>query len=255
MNITIGLALVAFVFFEYQGFKHLGIGGYLGKFFPFDEFRNGIGAGIIAMFVGLVELLLEFVKPVTLSMRLFGNIYGGEVALGVITALTIAIIPMAMYRPRGHAQPRPGPHLQHPDAHVHAGGDRAPRRRARRGARAHRPRPTDPSGHRPRPTDQPRHLNPANTRVEGGISPRWKHFGAGLAALGVLGPGIGIGILAGMSSSAIGRNPDAAGQIRGLAIILAAFAEGLGVLAIVVGLLAIFSRVVGDDRGHPRPRR
>ena len=65
-------------------------------------------------------------------------------------------------------------------------------------------------------------------------------IGAGLAALGVLGPGIGIGILAGMSSAAIGRNPDAAGQIRGLAIILAAFAEGLGVLAIVVGLLAIF---------------
>jgi F-type H+-transporting ATPase subunit c len=56
----------------------------------------------------------------------------------------------------------------------------------------------------------------------------------------VLGPGIGIGILAGMSSAAIGRNPDAAGAIRGLAIILAAFAEGLGVLAIVVGLLAIF---------------
>ena len=43
-----------------------------------------------------------------------------------------------------------------------------------------------------------------------------------------------------ISSSAIGRNPDAAGQIRGLAIILAAFAEGLGVLAVVVGLLAIF---------------
>jgi F0F1-type ATP synthase membrane subunit c/vacuolar-type H+-ATPase subunit K len=43
-----------------------------------------------------------------------------------------------------------------------------------------------------------------------------------------------------MAASAIGRNPDAAGQIRGLAIILAAFAEGLGVLAIVVGLLAIF---------------
>ena len=66
-------------------------------------------------------------------------------------------------------------------------------------------------------------------------------LGAGIAALGVLGPGIGIGILAGMSSAAIGRNPDAAGQIRGLAIILAAFAECLGVLAIVVGLLAIFA--------------
>ena len=79
-------------------------------------------------------------------------------------------------------------------------------------------------------------------------------LGAGIAALGVLGPGIGIGILAGMSSSAIGRNPDAAGQIRGLAIILAAFAEGLGVLAIVVGLLAIFAGVVTTSRGHPRPR-
>jgi F-type H+-transporting ATPase subunit c len=64
-------------------------------------------------------------------------------------------------------------------------------------------------------------------------------LGAGLAALGVLGPGIGIGILAGLASSAIGRNPDAAGQIRGLAIILAAFAEGLGVLAIVVGILSL----------------
>ena len=53
-------------------------------------------------------------------------------------------------------------------------------------------------------------------------------------------PRVGIGILAGMSSSAIGRNPDAASSIRGLAIILAAFAEGLGVLAIVIGLLIIF---------------
>ena len=95
LNVTIGLALVAFVFIEYQGFKHLGI-GYLGKFFPFGEFRKGLGAGLIAVFVGLIELLLEFVKPVTLAMRLFGNIYGGEVALGVLTALTLAIIPMAM---------------------------------------------------------------------------------------------------------------------------------------------------------------
>src|SRR3954447_4127077 len=96
VNITIGLALVAFVFFEYQGFRALGVGGYLSKFFQFGEFRKGVGAGIIAVFVGLIELLLEFVKPVTLSMRLFGNIYGGEVALAVLTALTIALIPMAM---------------------------------------------------------------------------------------------------------------------------------------------------------------
>ena len=78
-----------------------------------------------------------------------------------------------------------------------------------------------------------------------------EHIGAGLAALGVFGPGIGIGILAGMSAQAIGRNPDAAGQIRGIAIILAAFAEGLGVLAIVVGLLAIF--IKGSRTGTENP--
>jgi F-type H+-transporting ATPase subunit a len=96
VNITLGMALVSFLIFHIEGFRHLGVGGYLGKFFPIYEFRNGIGAGIIAMFVGLIELMLEFVKPVTLSMRLFGNIYGGEVALGVITTLTIGFIPVLL---------------------------------------------------------------------------------------------------------------------------------------------------------------
>ena len=96
VNITIGMALVSFLIFHFEGFRHLGVRGYLGKFFPFYEFRNGVGAGVIAVFVGLIELMLEFVKPVTLSMRLFGNIYGGEVALGVITALTIGFVPVLL---------------------------------------------------------------------------------------------------------------------------------------------------------------
>jgi F-type H+-transporting ATPase subunit a len=96
VNVTIGLALVAFVYFQFQGFRALGVRGYLGKFFPFGAFKEGIGAGLIGLFVGLIEFLLEFIKPVTLAMRLFGNIFGGEVALGVITALTIAVLPAAM---------------------------------------------------------------------------------------------------------------------------------------------------------------
>jgi F-type H+-transporting ATPase subunit a len=96
VNITIGMALVSFSIFHIEGIRKLGLGGYLGKFFPLYEFRNGIGAGILAMFVGLIELMLEFVKPVTLSMRLFGNIYGGEVALGVITTLTVTLIPVLL---------------------------------------------------------------------------------------------------------------------------------------------------------------
>jgi F-type H+-transporting ATPase subunit a len=96
VNVTLGLALVAFLYFHYQGFRALGVRGYLGKFFVFSGFKEGPGAGLIALFVGLIEFLLEFIKPITLSMRLFGNIFGGEVALGVITALTIAIIPIGM---------------------------------------------------------------------------------------------------------------------------------------------------------------
>ena len=96
VNITLGLALVSFCIFEGEGFHRLGFRGYMGKFFPFYEFKNGIGAGFIALFVGLVELMLEFVKPVTLSMRLFGNIYGGEVALSVVTGLTLALFPVAL---------------------------------------------------------------------------------------------------------------------------------------------------------------
>jgi F-type H+-transporting ATPase subunit a len=96
VNVTLGLALVVFVYFQFQGFRTLGVRRYLGKFFPFGAFREGIAAGAIGLFVGLIEFLLEFIKPITLSMRLFGNIFGGEVALGVITALTIAIIPAGM---------------------------------------------------------------------------------------------------------------------------------------------------------------
>jgi F-type H+-transporting ATPase subunit c len=64
-------------------------------------------------------------------------------------------------------------------------------------------------------------------------------LGAGLAALGVIGPGLGIGILTGMATSAMGRNPDAASTIRATFIIGAAFAEGLGVLAVVVGIMCL----------------
>jgi F-type H+-transporting ATPase subunit a len=96
LNITLGLALLSFAIFEVEGFRKLGFKGYAGKFFPLYEFKAGVGAGVIALFVGLVELMLEFVKPVTLSFRLFGNIYGGEVALAVITALTIVVFPIGL---------------------------------------------------------------------------------------------------------------------------------------------------------------
>jgi F-type H+-transporting ATPase subunit a len=96
VNTTIGLAFFSFILFHVEGVRALGARRYLGKFFSLRGFKEGPAAGMIALFVGVIEFLLEFIKPVTLAMRLFGNIYGGEVALGVITGLTIAIIPVAM---------------------------------------------------------------------------------------------------------------------------------------------------------------
>jgi F-type H+-transporting ATPase subunit a len=90
VNVTVGLALVAFVYFHYQGVRALGIGGYLGKFFTLKN-------GPVGVFVGGLEFLLEAVKPVTLAMRLFGNIYGGELALTVITTITLAYVPVILY--------------------------------------------------------------------------------------------------------------------------------------------------------------
>ena len=180
----------------------------LGKFFPFYEFKNGIGAGGIALFVGLVELMLEFVKPVTLSMRLFGNIYGGEVALGVITALTIAFIPVGLLGLEVMLNAIQALIFSILTLDVHRPRDREPR--ATRRATSPRRRST-PSMARSASSSQPTDaapigatttvpMIPAAGRGVGGTHDM-DYTGAGLAALGVIGPGIGIGILGGLAAT------------------------------------------------------
>lgn len=65
-----------------------------------------------------------------------------------------------------------------------------------------------------------------------------KLLGAGLAAgLGMLGPGIGIGILGAGALNAIGRNPEASGVIQTNMILAIAFAEALGIYALVIAII------------------
>ena len=94
LNVTIWLALVTFVLTHVEGMRALGVGGYIGKFINLSGFRRGVADGLIDLYVGLIEFLLEFFKPVTLSFRLFGNLYGGGIMLGVFTALIIAFVPV-----------------------------------------------------------------------------------------------------------------------------------------------------------------
>ncbi len=80
LNTTIMLSLIAFVFIQYYGIRALGI-KYIKKFFA-----NPIKKPIFA-FVGFLELVGEFVKIISFSFRLFGNIFAGEVLLAVMAFL------------------------------------------------------------------------------------------------------------------------------------------------------------------------
>ncbi len=68
-----------------------------------------------------------------------------------------------------------------------------------------------------------------------------KLIGAGLAMIGAIGAGLGIGVLAGGAVQGIARNPDAAGQIQTNMILGIAFAEAVAIYCLVVALLLIFA--------------
>ena len=58
--------------------------------------------------------------------------------------------------------------------------------------------------------------------------------------VGALGPAIGIGMLGGKAMEALGRNPEAAGPIQTNMILAIAFAEAIGIYALVVAILIGF---------------
>ena len=68
-----------------------------------------------------------------------------------------------------------------------------------------------------------------------------KYIGAGLAMLGMIGAGIGLGILFGNYLNGALRNPSAAAGQVGNLFVGAALAEAIGILAFVLALLLIFA--------------
>lgn len=60
------------------------------------------------------------------------------------------------------------------------------------------------------------------------------------AGLGVIGPGIGIGLIGSGAMQAIGRNPEASGKIVSNMILAIVFTEALGILALVVSFIIKF---------------
>ena len=110
INVPLSIALASFVFIEYWGLRSLGAFRYLDSFFNFGQLRDGIVSlfkgkirpaitgimfGFISLFVGMLEVFSHFIRIVSFTFRLFGNMTAGEILLLVVCFLVplIATIP------------------------------------------------------------------------------------------------------------------------------------------------------------------
>jgi len=110
VNVPLSIAVVAFVFIEYWGLRALGFAHYLNGFFNFGQLRDGFSSlvkgkirsaisglmlGFINIFVGALEIFSHFIRIVSFTFRLFGNMTAGEILLVVVCFLVpfIAAIP------------------------------------------------------------------------------------------------------------------------------------------------------------------
>lgn len=85
-HINFGMALVAFVAYQTEGFRAVG-GSYVKRWFNFSGFKDGPFIGGIFVLVGLIELFSELFRMLTLTLRLWGNVLGGEIMLVVMSGL------------------------------------------------------------------------------------------------------------------------------------------------------------------------
>lgn len=86
LNFTIALAIIAVFSVNLLGAMAVGMRAHAGKFF---NFKNPIYT-----FVGILELISEFVKIISFSFRLFGNVFAGEVLLIIIGFLGPYFLPL-----------------------------------------------------------------------------------------------------------------------------------------------------------------
>lgn len=84
-NTTFGLATVSVLATHIISIRSVGIKDYLSRYFSFNP---------IYLFVGALELISEFTKLFSLSFRLFGNIFAGEVVLSTISSLFAFVAPI-----------------------------------------------------------------------------------------------------------------------------------------------------------------
>ncbi|HEX6484442.1 MAG TPA: F0F1 ATP synthase subunit A [Ktedonobacteraceae bacterium] len=83
LNLTIGMALIAVITAQVFGFATLGAGEHLSKYFNFPALLKFNFTGFIEFFVGILDVVQEIGRILSLAFRLFGNIFAGSVVLAV----------------------------------------------------------------------------------------------------------------------------------------------------------------------------
>jgi F-type H+-transporting ATPase subunit a len=79
-----------FLLIQYFGVRHKGLGGFFSEFVsvPFQA-TGPVGKVLVAAPNLLLRLIEEAVRPVSLSLRLFGNMYAGELIFILIASMTL----------------------------------------------------------------------------------------------------------------------------------------------------------------------
>jgi F-type H+-transporting ATPase subunit a len=92
INMTASMAVPVFLIYQFYGFKVHGA-GYIKHFL--GPIRSVVAIPFM-IFMFFLELIGHFVRPVTLSVRLFGNMVAKHILLLVLAILAPAIIPVAI---------------------------------------------------------------------------------------------------------------------------------------------------------------
>ncbi len=96
-NTPLAFAIISWVMTQAYGIRSLGVRTFLSKYIVLDKLRKGnIGFGILDLLVGVLEAISEVSKLISLSFRLFGNIFAGEVLLLVMFVL-FPLLPLPFY--------------------------------------------------------------------------------------------------------------------------------------------------------------
>ena len=90
LNTTVGMALGVFLLIQWVGITHKGIGTFAGEWFTAPFHAHGTFLKILLAPVNFVfRIIEELVRPLSLSMRLFGNMYAGELIFLLIACFTL----------------------------------------------------------------------------------------------------------------------------------------------------------------------